>query len=158
LQRYRKNGPFGKLHNIGAYLRKSSQLKQLFYEAQRLVTSERPLAWVQNVATRWSSDYAMAARALVLRRPLNRFFSIIEKRWVNDGSIPSQKPEILQYKLIPSEWQIISLLQLILKQFDISNKQLQKNPSFRYNRAIRDRFNEYYPVTKLFLDYLENAV
>jgi hypothetical protein len=35
LQRYRKNGPFGKLHNIGAHLRKSSQLKQLFYEAQR---------------------------------------------------------------------------------------------------------------------------
>jgi hypothetical protein len=51
LQRYRKNGPFGKLHNIGAYLRQSSQLKQLFYEAQRSVTGERPLAWVQNVAT-----------------------------------------------------------------------------------------------------------
>jgi hypothetical protein len=80
LQQYRKNGPFGKLHNIGAYLRKSSQLKQLFYKAQKSVTGERPLAWVQNVATRWSSDYAMAARALVLRRPLNRFFFIIEER------------------------------------------------------------------------------
>jgi hypothetical protein len=33
LQRYRKNGSFGKLYNIGAHLRKSSQLKQLFYEA-----------------------------------------------------------------------------------------------------------------------------
>jgi hypothetical protein len=138
LQRYRKNGPFGKLHNIGAHLRKSNQLKQLFYEAQRSVTGERPLAWVQNVATRWSSDYAITARALVLRRPLNRFFSIIEKRWINDNFIPFQKPEILQYKLIPSEWQIISLLQLILKQFNISNKQLQKKPSFRYNRATRD--------------------
>jgi hypothetical protein len=88
---------------------------------------------VQNVATRWSSNYAITARALVLRRPLNRFFSIIEKRWINDGSIPSQKPETLQYKLTPFEWQIISLLQLILKQFDIFNKQLQKNPFFRYN-------------------------
>jgi hypothetical protein len=95
LQRYRKNGPFGKLHNIGAHLRKSSQLKQLFYEAQRLVTGERPLAWVQNVAIRWFSDYAMAARALILRRLLNCFFSIIEERWVNDGFISSQKPEIL---------------------------------------------------------------
>jgi hypothetical protein len=158
LQRYRKNGPFGKLHNIGAHLRKSSQLKQLFYEAQKLVTGERSLAWVQNVATRWSSDYAMAARALVLRRLLNRFFFIIKKRWVNDGSIPPQKPEILQYKLTSSEWQIISLLQLILKQFNISNKQLQGNPSFRYNRATRDRFNEYYPVIKLLLDHLENAI
>jgi hypothetical protein len=66
----------------------------------------------------------MAARALVLRRPLNRFFSDIKKRWVNEGSAPSQKPEILQYKLTLSEWQIVSLLQLILKQFDISSKQL----------------------------------
>jgi hypothetical protein len=115
LQRYRKNGPFGKLHNIGAHLRRSSQLKQLFYEAQRSVSGDRPLAWVQNVATRWSSDYAMAARALVLRRPLNRFFSDIKERWVNEGSAFSQKPEILQYKLTPSEWQVVSLLQLILK-------------------------------------------
>jgi hypothetical protein len=113
---------------------------------------------VQNVATRWSSDYAMAARALVLRRPLNRFFSIIEKRWVNNGSIPSQKPEILQYKLTPSEWQIISSLQLILKQFNIFNKQLQEDPSFRYNRATRGQLNEYYPVIKLLLDYLKNAI
>jgi hypothetical protein len=66
----------------------------------------------------------MTARALVLRRPLNRFFSDIEERWVNEGSIPSQKPEILQYKPTPSEWQVVSLLQLILKQFDISCKQL----------------------------------
>jgi hypothetical protein len=113
---------------------------------------------MQNVATRWSSNYAMAARALVLRRPLNRFFSIIEERWVNNGSIPSQKPEILQYKLTSFEWQIISLLQLILKQFNISNKQLQKNPSFRHNRATRGRFDEYYPVMELLLNHLENAV
>jgi hypothetical protein len=33
LQQYRKNDSFGKLHNIGAHLRKSSQLKQLFNEA-----------------------------------------------------------------------------------------------------------------------------
>jgi hypothetical protein len=57
----------------------------------------------------------MAARALVLRRPSNRFFSDIKERWVNKGSIPSQKPEILQYKTTPSEWQIVLLLQLILK-------------------------------------------
>jgi hypothetical protein len=57
----------------------------------------------------------MAARALVLRRPLNRFFSDIKERWVNEGSAFSQKPEILQYKLTPSEWQVVSLLQLILK-------------------------------------------
>jgi hypothetical protein len=124
LQQYRKNDPFGKIYNIGANQRKSNQLKQLFNEAQRSVSGDRPLAWVQNMATRWFSDYAMAARTLVLRRPLNCFFSDIKERWVNKGSIPSQKLEILQYKPTSFEWQIISVLQLILKQFDISCKQL----------------------------------
>jgi hypothetical protein len=66
----------------------------------------------------------MAAQALVLRQPLNRFFSNIKERWVNEGLNPSQKPEILQYKPTFSEWQVVLLLQLILKQFDISCKQL----------------------------------
>jgi hypothetical protein len=60
--RYRKNGPFGKLHNIGVYLRQSSQLKSAFLDAQR--PSPTSLSWVHNVATRWLSDYAMASRAL----------------------------------------------------------------------------------------------
>jgi hypothetical protein len=74
--RYRKNGPFGKLHNIGVHLRQSSQLQQAFRNFQQ--PCNIPLAWVHNVATRWSSDYAMAVRALQLRGPLTRFFADIE--------------------------------------------------------------------------------
>jgi hypothetical protein len=33
LDRYRKNGPFGKLHNIGVHLRQSSQLQQAFRDS-----------------------------------------------------------------------------------------------------------------------------
>jgi hypothetical protein len=35
LDQYRKDGPFGKLHNIGVHLRQSSQLQQAFREAQK---------------------------------------------------------------------------------------------------------------------------
>jgi hypothetical protein len=37
LQRYRKNGPFGKLHNIGAHLRKSSLMDYGRRATHRLV-------------------------------------------------------------------------------------------------------------------------
>jgi hypothetical protein len=76
LGRYRKNGPFSKLHNIGVYLRQSSQLKSAFLDAQR--PSPTLLSWVYTVATRWLSNYAMASRALELRAPLNRLLADIK--------------------------------------------------------------------------------
>jgi hypothetical protein len=48
--RYRKDGPFGKLHNIGVHLRQSSQLQQAFRDSQQPYNT--PLAWVHNMATR----------------------------------------------------------------------------------------------------------
>jgi hypothetical protein len=65
LARFRRDGPFGKLHSIDVLLRKNSQLKQAFIAAQIAVNpGQQPLAWVHNMATRWSSDYIMAAKAL----------------------------------------------------------------------------------------------
>jgi hypothetical protein len=66
-KRYRKDGPFGKLRNI---------VQQAFRDAQQ--PCNIPLSWVYNVATRWSSDYAMATRALQLRGPLTRLVADIE--------------------------------------------------------------------------------
>jgi hypothetical protein len=76
LDRYRKDGPFGKLHNIGVHLRQSSQLQQAFWDSQQ--SCNTLLAWVHNVAIRWSLDYAMATRALQLRGLLIRLFADIE--------------------------------------------------------------------------------
>jgi hypothetical protein len=45
LDRYRKDGPFGKLYNIGVHLRQSNQLQQAFQDAQQPCNT--PLAWVQ---------------------------------------------------------------------------------------------------------------
>jgi hypothetical protein len=50
LNRYRKNGPFGKFYNIGVHLRQSSQLQQAFRDFQQ--PCNIPLAWVHNMATR----------------------------------------------------------------------------------------------------------
>jgi hypothetical protein len=80
LDRYRKDGPFGKLHNIGVHLRQSSQLQQAFRDSQQPCNTL--FAWVHNVATRWSSDYAMATRALQLRGPFIRFFADIESQGI----------------------------------------------------------------------------
>jgi hypothetical protein len=105
LAKYTRDGPFGKLYAIGVLFRKSSQLKDAFYAAQRAINPGQPsLAWIHNVATRWSSDYAMAERALRLKRAFNRLFIDIEEQWHDRGSVSSQRTEILSYKLIPSEW------------------------------------------------------
>jgi hypothetical protein len=116
LAKFRRDGPFGKLHLIGVLLRKNSQLKQAFIAAQIAVNpGQQPLAWVYNVITRWFFDYAMAARALQLRRAFNRLFMNVEKQWIDHGSVASQRPEILFLKLTSSEWQIVTVLQHILK-------------------------------------------
>jgi hypothetical protein len=81
LDRFRREGPFGKLHNIGVLFRKFSTLKHQFLAAQREVNPDQgPKAWVHNVATRWSSNNTMAERALELRRALGRLFVNIEKQ------------------------------------------------------------------------------
>jgi hypothetical protein len=66
----------------------------------------------------------MAERALKLRRALGRLFINIKDQQVNSGSDPAQAPEILSYKLTPSEWLIITSLKRILEQFAIATDQL----------------------------------
>jgi hypothetical protein len=151
LNHYRKTGPFGKLHNIGVHFRQSSQLLQAFRDAQQPCNT--PLAWVHNVATRWSSDYAMATRALELRGPLTRLFADIEAQ-----GAASRWPDFLANKLEPEEWRVITVLQRVLKHFDITCKQLQGDPVSTHDRSTCGRFDEYYPVIETLLNHLENAV
>ncbi|KAI3332714.1 hypothetical protein F4824DRAFT_503921 [Ustulina deusta] len=71
----------GKLHNIGVFIRSSSQIQEEFFRAQISIDPENtPLAWVHNVCTRWQSDEAMAARALEKRQAINRMLlQVIEE-------------------------------------------------------------------------------
>lgn len=114
VDKYRKFGPFGKLHNIGVALRTSSQLLEDFYDAQRQTPPTEPvLAWVQNVCTRWQSDEAMTSRALLKRTALNRMFSVIEERWVSQGGREQDRPAILKEKLSFKEWKVVAAVQKI---------------------------------------------
>jgi hypothetical protein len=148
LASYRRNGPFGKLHSIGVLFRNSSQLNKAFRDAQRETnpSGQQSLAWVHNVATRWSSDYAMAERALLLRPALQRLFVNIEVQWINDGRNHHQQPEILSYMLTDSEWEVVKCLQRILKRFAIAIDQLQGDASTSQHNT--GRFDEYFPVVE----------
>jgi hypothetical protein len=159
LENYRKKGPFGKLYNIGVLFRRSSQLKQAFLKAQKeMIPHQTPRAWVHNVATRWSSDFAMAERTLELQPALSKLFANIHQAWVTEGSMLAQRLEILNYKLTTPEWRMVAVLKRILKQFAISSKQLQENPASTYTRSTYGRFNEYFPVIEVLLDLLKRAV
>ncbi|KJZ68971.1 hypothetical protein HIM_09781 [Hirsutella minnesotensis 3608] len=158
VDKYRKFGPFGKLHNIGIALRTSSQLVEDFQEAQRQTAPAEPvLSWVQNVCSRWQSDEAMASRALLKRSALNRMISIIEERWINQGGKKQDKPAILKERLSLEEWKVVSALQKILQPFRVASKQLQ-GEGIPGNRSTSGGFDEYFQVVEMLLDHLELAV
>ncbi|KAG7000368.1 hypothetical protein FOFC_03219 [Fusarium oxysporum] len=158
VDRYRKFGPFGKLHNIGVALRTSSQLLEDFYEAQRQTAPTEPvLTWAQNVCTRWQSDEAMASRALLKRTALNRMFALVEERWVSQGGKDQDKPAILKEKLSLEEWKVVAALQRILQPFRVASRQLQ-GEGIAGKRSTSGGFGEYFPTVEMLLDHLELAV
>ncbi|KAJ6436299.1 hypothetical protein O9K51_11122 [Purpureocillium lavendulum] len=158
LDKYRKFGPFGKLHNIGVAFRMSSQLVEDFHEAQRQATPAEPvLSWVQNGCTRWQSDEAIASRALLKRSALNRMISIIEERWIHQGGKEQDKPTILTERLSIEEWKVVSALQKILQPFKVASKQLQ-GEGIPGKRSTSGGFDEYFQVVEMLLDHLELAV
>lgn len=158
VDKHRKFGPFGKLHNIGIALRTSSQLLEDFYEAQRQTAPAEPvLTWVQNVCTRWQSDEAMASRALLKRTALNRMLSIIEERWVSQGGKEQDKPAILKEQLSLDEWKVVAAVQKILQPFKVASKQLQ-GEGIAGKRSTSGGFDEYFQVVEMLLDHLELAV
>jgi hypothetical protein len=80
----------------------------------------------------------------------------VKKQWIDHGSVASQRPEVLSLKLTSSEWQIVTILQHILKQFTIATNQLQGDPSV--GRPNIGRFEKYFPTINLLLNHLETAV
>jgi hypothetical protein len=75
----------------------------------------------------------------------------VEEQWIDHGSVASQRPEILLLKLTSAEWQIVTALQHILKQFAIATNQLQGDPSI--SRPNIGKFDEYLPTVELFFDH-----
>ncbi|KAK8912300.1 putative AC9 transposase [Metarhizium anisopliae] len=134
VDKYRKFGPFGKLHNIGIALRTSSQL--LSRTSTKL--NDRPLP-------------------MSLFLQLNRMFSIVEERWISQGGKEQDKPAILKEKLSLEEWKVVAAVQKILQPCKVASRQLQ-GEGIAGKRSTSGGFNEYFQVVEMLLDHLELAV
>ncbi|EXU94971.1 hAT family dimerization domain protein [Metarhizium robertsii] len=130
VDKYRKFGPFGKLHNIGIALRTSSQLLEDFYEAQRQTTPDEPIPTM---------------------------LSIVEERWISQGGKEQDKPAILKEKLSLEEWKVVAAVQKILQPCKVASRQLQ-GEGIAGKRSTSGGFNEYFQVVEMLLDHLELAV
>ncbi|KAK8120333.1 Ribonuclease H-like protein [Apiospora kogelbergensis] len=115
LDPYRKEGPGGKLHNLGVYLNRSSQLKMAFEKAQLATGRKEPLAWLQNVATRWESDEAMFSRALLLQDAIKQMFHDLEGTWEQSCGNVADRPPVLNERLTSQEWKVVGIIQKILQ-------------------------------------------
>ncbi|KAK8120478.1 Ribonuclease H-like protein [Apiospora kogelbergensis] len=159
LDQYRKQGPGGKLHNIGIYLHRSSQLKMALEKAQLDIDPDHePLSWIQNVPTRWESDEAMFERALKLKYPLQRMLFDIERDWSDSGGLDVDKPAILKEALSNIEWKQVESLQKLLHPFKVASKQLQGQGIAMSAKKSSGALHEYFPQIELLLDHLESAV
>jgi hypothetical protein len=126
VDKYRKFGPFGNVHNIGIALRTSSQLLEDFYEAQRQTAPNEPaLVWVQNFCNCWQSEEAVVSPALLKRTALNRMLAIIEEQWPRQGGRDRDKPAIPKEKHSLEEWKVVAAAQKILQPFKVASGKLQ---------------------------------
>ena len=161
MDQYRRSGPGGKLHNIGVFLRRSSQLLVAFQEAQKEADpTKAPLAWIHNVGTQWESDHDMFQRALDLRLGIERFFYNIEASFTAERqSDPhAERPAILDQELSRHDWLVVGNLQKILHSFRASSRQLQGLGVALIGSSTSGGFDEYFPVIEDLLDVLETAV
>ncbi|KAJ3575724.1 hypothetical protein NPX13_g3934 [Xylaria arbuscula] len=151
MAKYQKNGPFGKLHNQGNCFRSSSQLVGALHAAQKEIN---PLVntkeWVHNNATRWQSDEAMAARALLLQPAIKRLQQNLQDQWELSGSKEKEKPPLLEFRLGPQDWRVVEAIQNILAPFKYASKKLQGN-------GPAGALDQYFPQMELLLLHLESC-
>ena len=117
----------------------------------------QPLQWVHNVCTRWQSDKAMASRALRLQEALSQWFTDVERQWVKKGLNPSERPSVLDDRLLSSDWQVVAAIEKILAPFEIASKQLQGD-GIAGKRSTSGSFDEYFPVIEMLMNHLEDAI
>jgi hypothetical protein len=88
LENYRKKRAFWQaIQHRRAIPQKQPAKAGLFKGPKRDNPHQTPRAWVHNVATRWSSDFAIAERALKLQPAFSKLFAKIHQAWVTEGSI-----------------------------------------------------------------------
>lgn len=151
MAKWQKQGPLGKLHNHGNCFHRSSQLVAALEASQRAINSEGiAKTWIHNNATRWQSDEAMAARALELRRPLERLHNDLHDQWEAAGAKENDKPLILDFRLGPQDWRVVGAIQKILVPFKAASIQLQGD-------GAKGALDQCFPLMEYLLLHLEDC-
>lgn len=110
--------------------------------------NEQPLDWIQNVDTRWTSDFAMGDRAKRKKCAVDRLIDNVEDQWLQSGGKDASKAIILNERLSSYDWKIIDSLHSILHQFKITATQLQGDGITglkKDTRGTTGSFYEYFP-------------
>ena len=139
LQRWRKKGPIGKLHNIVHWINRSPQRVDRFKALQRKHIApvdnngnKMVYSLIKDVETRWNSFYYSAERACKLRTAIDEL--LLDERSEYDrncarsqqsNTTEQQKPPILDDMLTTNDWDVITRYVHILKPLKDATKDLE---------------------------------
>jgi hypothetical protein len=140
LERWRKKGPTGRLHNIVKFITASPQRVEAFEEIQRKNLADEDngnvLKLVKDNFTRWNSFDDCAERAIKLRVSIDEFIEEERDNWINYQRRPDQRrherryargkePSILQDQLSSDDWDVLVQYHEILRPFKSATLHLQ---------------------------------
>jgi hypothetical protein len=129
-----------------------------FEKAQLAAGRKEPLAWLQNVTTRWGSDEAMFSHASLLQDAIKQIFHDLEGTWGQSCGNVADRPPVLNERLTSQEWKVVGILQKLLQPFKIVSKQLQGRGIVSSARSTCGGLTEYFPAIENLLDHLELAM
>jgi len=92
-----------------------------------------------------------------LQEALSQWFTDVERQWVKKGLNPSERPSVLDNRLLSSDWQVVTAIEKILAPFKIASKQLQGD-GITGKRSTSGSFDEYFPVIEMLMNHLEDAI
>jgi len=153
LQKWRKRGPVGKLHNLVTYITRSPQRIEQFEALQTSLLHQQGSEGSEGFAagfdhqtyrlvrdndTRWNSLFEMIARAIKLRPALEEFCILQTSKWreyetryeaQNAGKrnprMKKQPPTILDDVLLSDDWQVLQQYYKILMPLKAATIRLQ---------------------------------
>jgi hypothetical protein len=149
LQRWRRIGPLGKLHNTLTYILKTPQRRDAFEEVvRRLYVDETVFTVFVGNITRWSSDYESILRAFRLREAVDEFTNAAIRQNVNGERDFNLQEALVHDELLPRDWEFLASVKEILAPFKDWTLKLQVRYS---NGCVADIL----PAMDELLDHLE---
>jgi hypothetical protein len=155
LSAWRKKGPVGKLHNTTAFIRSSTQRKELFKSISLSTIDEvdgflvgneaNHLGVIKDNSTRWNSTYLMITRALTKKQEIDAFIQVLDAR-KGDKGLPQED------RLSNEDWLILTKTADILKPIYDHTMRFQSRAKEGHHGAIW----EVLPSMEMILHHLES--